>query len=188
MPGEAGVPGDWGHSGEEEGGGGGGGAKLVPTSPPLGSGVLVVHRVQDCCSSVDQGGENQSKRSSYGCGDVGVQAEGAMVHGFHGQRVEVGSGARGRVGVPVGGGGSISALSDVRKGAGWIHSPAVGRQVVTDHPVSIPMGRGGAHEVLPICLDADNKVALMCNGACVFCICCTCGYQQCLCTTNMHGQ
>ena len=59
----------------------------------------------------------------------------------------------------VGEGGSIPALSDARKGAGWIHPSAGGVEVVTDKPVSFPMGRGGAPKVLPVRLDKGNEVA-----------------------------
>ena len=59
----------------------------------------------------------------------------------------------------VGGGGSIPALSDARKGAGRIHPPAGGVEVIADQPASFPMGRGGAPEVLPVRLDAGNEVA-----------------------------
>ena len=59
----------------------------------------------------------------------------------------------------VGGGGSIPALSDAREGAGRIHPPAGGVEVVADQPASFPMGRGGDPEVRPVCLDAGDEVA-----------------------------
>ena len=59
----------------------------------------------------------------------------------------------------LGEGGSIPALSDAREGAGRIHPPAGGVEVVADQPASFPMGRGGDPEVRPVCLDAGNEVA-----------------------------
>ena len=59
----------------------------------------------------------------------------------------------------VGEGGSIPASSDTRKGAGRVHPPAGGVEVVADQPASLPAGRSGALKVLPVRLDVGDEVA-----------------------------